>query len=137
MAVTLLEIPVLATMAVATVTDTRSRQVPLWLTAGSIVAGLVVGGVQGTSRLDQGFVGAALGMALPLPFVIMGGFGGADALLLAGIGAWLGWSFVLATVWWSALIGAVLALAVLLRGQRTFPYVPAITLGLLVALLTR
>jgi prepilin signal peptidase PulO-like enzyme (type II secretory pathway) len=72
-----------------------------------------------------------------MPFVVIGALGPADALLLPAVGAWYGAEVALWTAWWAALVGAVLAVIAHLRGNRTFPYVPAITLGLGVALLTR
>ena len=40
-----------------------------------------------------------------LPFVWRGWLGGADALLLAAVGAWQGWRVALWTAWWTALAG--------------------------------
>ncbi|MGH2352027.1 MAG: prepilin peptidase, partial [Chloroflexota bacterium] len=76
-----------------------------------------------------------VGGVLLLPLVFTGRFGGADALLLAAVGAWLGWRVAVATLWWGALAGAVLAIVALDRGRRSFPYVPAIAAGAVLALL--
>ncbi len=61
--------------------------------------------------------------------------GAGDAVVLA-IGALGGWPFVLWAAWWGALAGAVLALVARWRGQRWFPYVPALAAGALITLLT-
>jgi len=125
-------------MAIATVTDLRERRVPLWLTTGGIAAGLVVAALGGTERLIQGLIGLVVGGLLLAPFIVIGqvrgeeGIGIGDALLLAVVGTWLGWPFVLATAWWGSLAGGVLALIALwrTRSMRTgFPYVPALALG--------
>lgn len=127
---------ILVILAFATVTDLRSRLVPAWLTFGGTAAGLIVAAVSGWNALQMSVLGLMVGGLILLPFVVAGGFGSADALLLATVGAWCGWEFVLWTAWWAALAGAVLAVAAHRRGQRTFPYVPAITIGVVITLFT-
>lgn len=125
-------------MAIATVTDLRERRVPLWLTTGSIAAGLVTAALGGTERLLQGVIGMVVGGLLLAPFIVIGwvrgqeGIGGGDALLLAVVGTWMGWAFVISTAWWASLAGGVLALIALWRTRSLhtgFPYVPALALG--------
>ena len=129
-------VPVLATVLLAaTVTDLRTRHVPGWLTFGAVGAAAFVAALTGADALRGSLVGLVVGGAILLPFVLRGGFGAADALLLAAIGAWLGWEFALLTAWRAALVGAALALVARCRGRRTFPYVPAIALGALLATL--
>jgi prepilin peptidase CpaA len=123
-------------LIVATVTDLRRREVPGWLTVGAIGTGLLVAAAAGPDVLLMSALGLVVGGLLLLPFVIRGGFGAADALLLAALGAWQGWQFVLWTAWWAALAGAGLAVVAWRRGQRTFPYVPAIASGAAMALLS-
>lgn len=128
---------VLGLLAVATVMDLRRRTVANWLTLGGIGAGLGATAIAGPAALGASWLGLAVGGLLLLPFVRRGGFGGADALLLALVGAWLGWPLVLWAAWWTALVGAGLALLARRRGQRTFSYVPAIALGTALALVLR
>jgi prepilin signal peptidase PulO-like enzyme (type II secretory pathway) len=127
-------------MAIATVTDLRARRVPLWLTTGGIVAGLAVsllpllsGG--NSHNVQESAIGLVVGVLILSPFVLLGGIGAGDALLLGVVGAWLGWSFVLWTAWWASLAGGVLAVIALARNQKTFPYVPALALGVVGAAL--
>jgi prepilin signal peptidase PulO-like enzyme (type II secretory pathway) len=125
-------------MAISTVTDLRERRVPLWLTAGSITAGLLVAGMMGGATggpLRMSVIGLVVGVLILLPFVLLGGIGAGDALLLGVVGTWLGWTFVLWTTWWASLAGGALALVALWRKQRTFPYVPALAIGAIGALL--
>lgn len=121
-------------LGAATVADLRERLIPAWLTFGGIIVGLLVSAANGPSTLAASLIGMTVGALLLLPFVALGGFGLADALLLAAIGAWKGWQFVLLAAWWAAICGAVLAAIAWRRGQRTFPYVPAILLGAVLAL---
>jgi Flp pilus assembly protein protease CpaA len=116
-------------LLVATWTDLRTREVPGWLTLGSIGSGMVVAAMNGVDSLFVSLLGTLIGGSIILPFVFIGAFGAADALLLAAIGAWKGPVFVLWTVWWTSLAGAVLAICAWRRGQLSFPYVPAIAFG--------
>ena len=102
----------LALLAAATVCDLRTRLVPLWLTGGGIAAGVLAAAWAGPPALLGSLAGAAVGGLVFLPFVWRGWLGGADALLLAAVGAWQGWRVALWAAWWTALAGAALALAV-------------------------
>jgi len=122
-------------LVIATTTDLRRREVPLWLTLGAIGSGIALSATRGPDHLDLSLVGFLTGFIPTIPFVFLGSFGAADALLLASIGVWEGWRFVLATLWWTALAGAVLALLARRRGQQSFAYVPAIVVGTVLAYL--
>ncbi len=124
---------IMVMLTIATITDLRRRKVPRWLTVGMILAGIIVAGVSGIEALEQSILGLVVGGALLLPFVLLGGFGAGDALLLAAIGTWQGWTFVLYAAVWMALLGGVLAIVALRSGHRNFAYLPAIALGTLVA----
>lgn len=116
-------------LLLATFTDLRRREVPGWLTFGGIAAGILVASTNGESAMLLSLLGTTVGGLIVLPFVLIGAFGAADALLLAAIGAWKGPMFVLWTAWWTTLAGAVLAVVAWRRGRTTFPYVPAIAAG--------
>ncbi len=124
----------LATLGIATVTDVRSRKVPRWVTVGSIALGLLVAGFGGPDALLHSVLGLLVGGLLLLPFVLLGGFGLADALLLGAVGAWQGWQFLLHAAWWMALVGGVLAVVAWRKSKSGFPYVPAVTIGTVLAL---
>jgi len=123
-------------LTVASFTDLQNRRVPLWLTFGGSAAGLAFALMADGSVFRTNLLGLVVGLLVLAPFVLGGGFGGADALLLGTIGAWLGWSLVLWTAWWAAVVGAGLALIARGRGKKTFAYVPAIAVGMAIALLT-
>src|SRR5258707_15119620 len=95
-------------LLVATITDVRQRQVPLWLSLGFIASGVALGTLRGPSGLLASLLGLAVGTLPVLPFVVLGGFGGADLLLLGAIGAWEGWHFVLLAECCTPLGGAAL-----------------------------
>ena len=135
-ALSLAAVVVARLVAVATATDLRARRVPIWLTLGGIVGGLCLAVSSGPVALHQSVLGLGVGMGVLLPLVLLGGFGWGDALLLGTIGAWQGGWFVLVTAFWMAMAGAVLALLFAWRKHRTLPYVPAIAIGALIALMT-
>jgi Flp pilus assembly protein protease CpaA len=101
-----------AVLLAATVCDLRTRRVPAWLSGGGIAAGVLAAAWAGPPALGASLLGAAAGGLVFLPFVWRGWLGGADALLLAAVGAWQGWRLALWAAWWTALAGAALALAV-------------------------
>jgi prepilin peptidase CpaA len=123
-------------LAIATVTDLRRREVPLWLTFGAITVGLIAGLLDSRHGAVATFIGLAAGIVPPLPFVLLGGLGAGDLLLFASIGVWEGWHFVLSAIWWTAVVGALLALGVRVLGRRSLPYVPAILVGAILAYVT-
>ena len=116
-------------LLVATITDLRRRQVPLWLSLGFIASGVALGTLRGPDGLFACLLGLAAGTLPVVPFVVVGGFGGADLLLLGAIGAWEGWHFVLLAEVCTALIGAAMALVARYRHEISIPYVPAILVG--------
>lgn len=132
--------------------DLRERRIPNFLTLPSLAIGLVLQALLfGREGLMASFLGLGLGLLILFPFFAGSKFGGGDVKLLAAIGALRGFSFI----WRAALLGAVsggfLALIALVyhrelsyvtlgiitggsyRTQRTYPYSPAIALGVLLA----
>jgi prepilin peptidase CpaA len=122
-------------LAAATLADLRSRRIPLWLSLGGCGMGLLVAALTGFDTFVLSLAGFAVGVLLLVPLVLRGGFGGADALVLGMVGAWLGWPFILWAAWWTAIVGAILAIIVWRRGHRTLPYMPAIAIDVGIALL--
>jgi prepilin peptidase CpaA len=102
----------LALLAAATVCDVRSRRIPVSLSGGGIAAGVLVAAWAGPEPLAASLLGLTAGGLVFLPFAWRGWLGGADALLLAAVGAWQGWRVALWAAWWTALAGALLALGV-------------------------
>jgi len=91
--------------------------------------------LRGLPALELSALGLVVGFIVPLPLVLLGGLGIADALLLAAVGAWTGWQLALWTAWWASLAGAAFAFILWRRGRRAFAYVPAIAIGFALAAL--
>lgn len=91
-------------LVVAAVIDGKILKVPNWLTFPFILCGWLhaslYGGIAG---LGYSLFGTFVGMMLLLVLRAVGGMGGGDVKLLAGVGAWLG----AATTWWAFLATAV------------------------------
>ena len=98
--------------------------------------------------------GAAAGFIVFLVFYLLGGMGGGDVKLMAGLGAVIGIERLLSATLWTSVLGGFLALVVVAVSaikRRSFgrrarepqtapqaiPYAPAIALGALLALLPK
>ncbi|TWT73324.1 A24 family peptidase [Allorhodopirellula solitaria] len=117
-------------LLVATVCDYRSREIPDWISIGIAIVAVIAS--------SAGWLG------IGLPWVIFGGvvglligyglfrfaqLGGGDAKLIAALGMTFGPVGILILLFGMAIIGGVLSLIAMLRGQRDYAYVPAITGG--------
>jgi len=103
--------PTVVVLAVATVTDLRSRRIPNWLVLPFLVAGIVTScWLHGWHGAGQSFGGLALGGVLFGILSVMGGMGMGDVKLCAAIGAWIGpWQMLIALVM-TGIAGGVMAL---------------------------
>jgi prepilin peptidase CpaA len=83
--------PTVFVLAVATVTDLRSRRIPNWLVLPFLLAGILVHGwLHGWPGVGRSFEGLSLGLVLYGILFLMGGMGAGDVKLCAAIGAWIG-----------------------------------------------
>ncbi len=100
--------------------DGRDLKVPNWITFPMVLAGLAystaVGGLPG---LTAGLLGMCVGLLTLLPLYSVGGMGAGDVKLMAGIGAWMGWQITLAAFAVSAVIGAIMAVCMVLYRRTT------------------
>lgn len=103
------------TLIVAAVIDGYKLKVPNWITFPMIVSGWVVSTMSfGWEGLGWSLAGTAVGLALLLPAYAVGGMGAGDVKLLAGVGAWVGGTATLYAFCASAIIGGVIAVAMVL-----------------------
>jgi prepilin peptidase CpaA len=147
----------------ATIDDLARRRIANWIPAAALAGGF--GWHIGQNGLWPGagyaLGGAAVGFGVFLIFYLLGGMGGGDVKLMAGFGALLGTTRLFEAALWTAGVGGVLALCVLLfraikgwigRGsaiatsddspevrqfKESIPYAPAITLGVWLALVPK
>jgi prepilin peptidase CpaA len=111
--------PLLGLLVWAAVVDLRRRRIPNWMTGALVASGLAQSGLAFWS-LTSGQAWAGLGAGFALTFVLfaLGGMGGGDVKLFAGIGAWVGPMRVLEIFAAEAVIGMVIVLAQAMRRRR-------------------
>ena len=108
-----------AVLILAAVIDGWKLKVPNWVTFPMILSGWAASGIAfGWGGLGASLWGTAVGLGLLLPAYAVGGMGAGDVKLLAGVGAWVGvsqtfWAFAA-----SAVIGAVIAIVMVVASRR-------------------
>jgi prepilin peptidase CpaA len=115
----LIQVAVIILSGVACVTDIRRRRIPnLLVLTGLLLGALLNFRAAGLEGLGASLAGAALGLALLLPFYALGGMGAGDVKLLAALGALLGPGDLLRAALAAAVAGGILALALAIRHGR-------------------
>jgi prepilin peptidase CpaA len=110
---------VLVSVVIATITDLRAFKIHNRLTLPLLVTGLVYHGVYGGGgAFLNSLLGAAFGFGILFLFYLIGGMGGGDVKLMAGVGAWLGmpltfWIFNAAAI----AAGAYALILIILNGR--------------------
>jgi prepilin peptidase CpaA len=105
----------LSICSVAAVTDIRSRRIPNWLTYSAMLLGVgyhvMVNGANGFLFSTAGLF---LGLALLIVFYLAGGMGAGDVKLMGAVGALLGPKDVFTVFFFSAIVGGIYAIILLL-----------------------
>ena len=100
---------------VAGILDWRYRKIPNWLTVSGLAAGMTANTIlYRWSGLRFALIGAALGLGLLLPFVLIRSLGAGDWKLAGALGACLGPGQLLAVLMGSVLVAGVMALGVVI-----------------------
>lgn len=108
-----------AVLIVAAVIDGIALKVPNWLTFAMILSGWAYSGITGSwLGLGYSLLGTFVGLMLLFVLHLVGGMGGGDVKLLAGIGAWLHTVHVLNIFTATAILGGVMAVLMIARGGR-------------------
>jgi prepilin peptidase CpaA len=106
---------VTVTLVVAAVIDGWKLKVPNLITFPMVVSGWIYSGVAyGWEGLGYSLLGTVVGLGLLLPAYAIGGMGAGDVKLLAGVGAWVWSTITLYAFCLSAVIGGVIAVAMVL-----------------------
>ena len=103
------------TLVVAAFIDGYKLKVPNWLTFPLVLLGWAYGIANGGwAGFCDSLLGSGVGLALLLPAYAIGGMGAGDVKLLAGVGAWVGAQTTFYAFCVSAIVGGVIALAMVL-----------------------
>lgn len=105
-------------VAYAAYIDWRHHRVPNWLTAAIALAGLVAQVLHGQG-LWHGVGGLLVGFGLLIVPWAMHGMGAGDVKLMAAIGAWFGPYMTLISFAVGAVLGGLIAVAMILRAGKT------------------
>jgi len=102
-------------LALACVSDLRTRRIPNALTFSAVAVALLFHLINGgMSAAGWSLAGAFLGAGLFFPMFALRGMGAGDVKLLAAVGAWLGPSQVAVAALATSLAGGVIAIVVAL-----------------------
>ncbi len=113
-------IPLVFFTAVAAYFDLRFSRIPNWLTLSGCVVGLALNtNREGLTGLRHAVLGLLTGFALYLPLWLLHARGAGDVKLLAAVGAFLGPQNTLVLAIVAALVGGVLALALVVAKGAT------------------
>jgi prepilin peptidase CpaA len=105
--------------AIAAWTDLRSRRIPNWLTVPGLVVGVVANVVlTGWGGLRTSLLGASLGLALLLPFVLLRSLGAGDWKLAGALGAFTGPGTLVNLLLGSVLVAGIMALVLIIYKGR-------------------
>lgn len=100
---------------IAGATDLRSRRIPNWLTVPGLLAGVIANTVLGGwSGLRTSLLGAALGLALLLPFVLLHSLGAGDWKLAGALGAFTGPGVLMDLLLVSVFVAGIMALVLVI-----------------------
>jgi len=102
-------------LAIAVVTDVRSRRIPNALTASMAVAGFAIAVMGLGVTPAQAGLGLLVGLAVMMPGHVIGATGAGDVKLMAAIGAVVGPDVALRAFLYSAVAGGALAIFVATR----------------------
>jgi len=106
--------------AFAAWTDLRWRRIPNWLTVPALLIGVIANTVlAGWSGLKASLLGAALGLALLLPFVLLRSLGAGDWKLAGALGAFTGPGRLVDLLLASILVAGVMAVVLVIYKGRT------------------
>lgn len=136
----------------ASIEDLALRRISNWIPLAGLVSGLAWHcATSGWRGALTAALGAGAGFGVFLVFYILGGMGGGDIKLMAGLGSLLGPGRLLEAALWTAAAGGLMALGYLawralgrklagrppVEEKASIPYAPAIAIGAWLSLVPR
>jgi prepilin peptidase CpaA len=100
-------------------TDLRSRRIPNWLTVPALVIGIAANTILGGwTGLKTSLLGAAIGLGLLLPFVLLRSLGAGDWKLAGALGAFTGPTLLIDLLLASVFVAGVMAIGLVIYKGR-------------------
>ena len=100
-------------------TDWRSRRIPNWLTVPGLLLGIAANSwLRGWPGTKDSLLGAALGLALLLPFVLIRSLGAGDWKFVGALGAFLGPQNLLTVLLLGILVNGLMAIIMVIWKKR-------------------
>jgi prepilin peptidase CpaA len=100
-------------------TDYRSRRIPNWLTVPGLLLGIAANSwLGGWPGCKNSLLGAALGLALLLPFVLVRYLGAGDWKFIGALGAFLGPHNLLTVLFLGVLVNGLMAVIMVIQKKR-------------------
>jgi len=100
-------------------TDFRSRRIPNWLTLPGFLIGVALwSALSGWSGLKASLLGAGLGLALLLPFVLLRSLGAGDWKLAGALGAFTGPAVLVNLLLGSIFVAGIMAVGLVIYKGR-------------------
>jgi prepilin peptidase CpaA len=100
-------------------TDWRSRRIPNWLNVPGLVLGIAINSwLRGWAGTKDSLLGAGLGLALLLPFVLIRSLGAGDWKFVGALGAFLGPQNLLTVLVLGILVNGVMAVVMVIWKKR-------------------
>lgn len=153
-------------LTIAVYGELKESRIPNWLTFSGMALGLLIGYLDGGQQFWSSLGGLAIGFGFLFIFYVFGGLGGGDVKLMGAAGALMGVELIKPALFYTAALGALLAVMMVIWRQDfwlrvawglkslafwrkdkaaamaqsapvTVPYGLAITAGCLLALYTR
>jgi len=101
------------------VTDLRWRRIPNWLTYSAIAGAMILHAVAGGwAGAKLSLLGAALGLGILLPFVLIRSLGGGDWKLVGGLGAFFGTRRLVTVLLLTLIINGFMAICMVIWKRR-------------------
>lgn len=116
-----LSVILLGVLALSVWFDVSEQRIPNWITAGGLVASLVLRVLVGPEALWVGVLGGAAGFSLGILLFAAGAMGAGDGKLLATVGAFMGLDAFLRCLPLVGAFGGLLALVVTARNGTLIP----------------
>ena len=116
------DVPLFILLTITAYTDLAHHKIHNWLTLPMIIVGFTLhAAIGGFPELTNSLLGFFIGVGIFSVAYFVGGVGGGDVKLIAAIGALGGYVFVIWAIFYSALIGGLMALLVLIwKGKLSF-----------------